>query len=132
MLSNGEESTGGRDREYILANTFEAVLGALFLEEGLEFCREFLTKNLFYKVKALVQKHEYKDAKSQFQEIAQDRFGVTPAYVVLESWGPDHEKTFKVGVYIDAKQMGIGEGRSKQKAEQQAALAAIDYIKGEA
>lgn len=129
LLSNGEETTGGREREYILANTFEAVLGALYLEEGIDFCREFLAKNLFYKVRDLVQKQEYKDAKSQFQELAQEKYGVTPAYEVLDSWGPDHEKTFKVGVYVDKKLMGIGEGRSKQKAEQQAALSAIEHLK---
>ena len=127
-LSNGEESTGGREREYILANTFEAVLGAIYLEEGIEFCKEFLAKNLFYKVKDLVQKQEYKDAKSQFQEMAQEKVGITPLYEVLDSWGPDHEKTFKVGVYLDKKLMGVGEGRSKQKAEQQAALSAIDHM----
>lgn len=129
LLSNGEESTGGRDREYILANTFEAVLGALYLEEGIDCCRTFLAKNLFYKVKDLVQKQEYKDAKSQFQELAQEKTGITPLYEVLDSWGPDHEKTFKVGVYLDKKLMGTGEGRSKQKAEQQAAISAIEQIK---
>ena len=129
LLSNGEESTGGRDREYILANTFEAVLGALYLEEGIDCCRTFLAKNLFYKVKDLVQKQEYKDAKSQFQELAQEKTGITPLYEVLDSWGPDHEKTFKVGVYLDKKLMGTGEGRSKQKSEQQAAISAIEQIK---
>ena len=128
LLSNGEEATGGREREYILANTFEAVLGALYTEKGLDFCREFLKENLFYKVADLVKNHEYKDAKSKFQEAAQDKFGITPEYKVMESWGPDHDKTFKVGAFLGAKQWGLGEGRSKQKAEQQAAETALEAI----
>ena len=100
LLSNGEEATGGRDREYILANTFEAVLGALYLDRGLEKCRQFLEKELFFKISDIVTGNVYRDAKSQFQEMAQDKFGVTPVYQVIDSWGPDHEKTFKMGVFI--------------------------------
>jgi ribonuclease III len=128
FLSNGEEVTGGRNREYILANTFEAVLGALYLDQGLEVCKVFVTRELFYKVDDLIESEEYKDAKSKFQELAQEKFGVTPNYQVLDSWGPDHEKTFKVGVYIGKDQWGIGEGRSKQKAEQGAAVNALNKI----
>jgi ribonuclease-3 len=128
LLSNGEEATGGRNREYILANTFEAVLGALYIEKGLEFCKEFVAKELFYKVSDLVAHEEYKDSKSRFQEVAQERYGVTPIYQVLDSWGPDHEKTFKVGVFLSDKQWGLGEGRSKQKAEQKAALNALEKL----
>jgi len=129
LLSKGEEATGGRDREYILANTFEAVLGALFIEEGLEFCKRFAEEELFYKVEEMVENEAYKDAKSLFQEIAQEKMGTTPSYKVLESWGLDHEKTFKIGVYLDDTEYGIGEGRSKQKAEQEAAEKALDKLK---
>jgi len=111
-----------------LANTFEAVLGALYLEKGIDFCRSFLNKVLFYKVDEIVRNQEYKDAKSKFQETAQEKFGITPEYKVIDSWGPDHDKTFKVGVFLGAKQMGVGEGRSKQKAEQNAAEDAIKGI----
>lgn len=128
LLSNGEEATGGRDREYILANTFEAVLGALYIEEGLDVCREFVEKELLYKMEDVINKEEYKDAKSLFQESAQDRYGVTPLYKILNSWGPDHEKTFKVGVYLDKDLWGEGEGKSKQKAEQDAAEKALEKI----
>ncbi len=121
QLSNGEEATGGRDREYILANTFEAVLGALYLDRGLETCRKFLEKELFYKVRGMVENNVYKDAKSLFQEAAQDKFGVTPVYQVIDSWGPDHEKTFKMGVFVGKENWGVGEGKSKQRAEQSAA-----------
>ncbi len=129
LLSNGEESTGGRDREYILANTFEAVLGALYLEKGIEVCKEFVTRELFYKVEGIVNNQEYKDSKSKFQEVAQEKTGVTPIYQVVDSWGPDHEKTFKVTVFLGSKEWGTGEGKSKQKAEQHAAENALERIK---
>lgn len=130
LLSNGEESTGGRDREYILANTFEAVLGALFIEKNLDFCRKFVEKELFYKVEEIIKTEGYKDAKSKFQEVAQEKKSITPNYEVLESWGPDHEKQFKVGVYLGKELWGEGRGRSKQKAEQQAAFSALKKITG--
>ena len=121
LLSNGEEATGGREREYILANTFEAVLGALYLDRGLEICRQFLEKELFSKISNIVDNDIFKDSKSQFQEMAQDKFGITPVYQIIDSWGPDHEKTFKMGVFIGKESWGIGEGKSKQRAEQAAA-----------
>ncbi len=128
FLSNGEEATGGRDREYILANTFEAVLGALYLECGLQECEKFVEKELFYKVETIVENEFYKDAKSKFQELAQEKLNVTPTYRVIDSWGPDHEKTFNVGVFISEELWGEGEGRSKQKAEQQAAVEALKKL----
>jgi len=129
LLSNGEQSTGGRDREYILANTFESVLGAIYLENGLDYCRKFVERELLYKVEDIVNNESYKDAKSKFQEIAQEKFSVTPNYEVVDSWGQDHEKTFKVAVLLDKEEYGVGEGKSKQKAEQRAAKAAIDKLK---
>jgi len=128
LLSNGEESTGGRDREYILANTFEAVLGALYLEKGLDFCRDFVEKELLYKIDEVVEKEKYKDAKSMFQEKAQEKFGVTPSYKIEDAWGPDHEKNFKVGVFLGEDLWGEGQGKSKQKAEQNAAEKALERI----
>lgn len=129
LLSHGEEQTGGRGREYILANTFEAVLGALYLEKGLEKCKDFVYRELFYKVDPIVENHIYKDAKSKFQELAQEKFGVTPVYEVVDAWGLDHEKTFKVAVHLNKEVYGEGEGRSKQKAEQAAAVNALDKLK---
>jgi len=128
LLSNGEESTGGREREYILANTFEAVLGAFFLEKGLDYCRKFIENELLYKVEEIIKTEGYKDAKSKFQELAQEKKAITPSYEVLKSWGPDHEKKFKVGAYLGKKLWGEGDGNSKQKAEQQAAFAALQKI----
>ncbi len=129
LLSNGEETTGGRDREYILANTFEAVLGAIYLEKGLKFCQKFVEKELLYKIDEIVENESYKDAKSKFQEMAQEKLSITPSYEILESWGQDHDKTFKVGVFLDKDEYGVGEGKSKQKAEQKAAKAAIDKLR---
>ena len=130
LLSNGEEATGGRNREYILANTFEAVLGALYMQNGLDFCREFVNRELLYKVDEIIKREAYKDAKSKYQELAQEKYGITPIYEVIDSWGLDHDKTFKVGVYLDKDLKAVGEGRSKQRAEQNAASAALDNMKG--
>ena len=128
LLSNGEESTGGREREYILANTFEAVLGALYLEKGLEFCKNFVERELLYKIEEVIEKEKYKDAKSLFQEKSQEKFGITPTYKIEDSWGPDHEKNFKVGVFLNDKIWGEGQGKSKQKAEQNAAERALEKL----
>lgn len=129
LLSKGEDSTGGREREYILANTFEAVLGAMFLEHGLDTCRAFVERELLYKVEEIVENEQYKDAKSKFQELAQEKKSVTPTYEVLKAWGADHEKMFEVAAKIENEIFGIGEGRSKQKAEQKAAKNALDKLK---
>jgi len=129
LLSNGEEASGGRESSYILANTFEAVLGALYLENGVESCREFVARELLYKTGDIVQKQLYRDPKSVFQETAQEMFGLTPQYRILETWGADHEKTFKIGVFLDGKQYGEGEGNSKQRAEQAAAVQGLDKLK---
>jgi ribonuclease-3 len=129
LLSKGEEESGGRQRPYILANTFEAVLGALYLYKGYEFCREFLARELLYKTDNIIKEDLYKDAKSTFQELAQEKYGITPTYEVLESWGADHEKTFKVGVYLNNDLYGEGEGKSKQKAQQAAARAGLEKLK---
>ena len=128
LLSNGEEATGGREREYILANTFEAVLGALFLEKGLAQCRKFVERELMHKIEDVIKNDEYRDAKSLFQEDAQDKFNTTPVYKILRSWGPDHQKMFKVGVFLGKDTWGIGKGNSKQKAEQSAAETALEKI----
>ena len=125
-LSRGEEDSGGRNREYILANTFEALLGAIYLDSDFETCRKFLEKNLFYKIEEIVQNEKYRDAKSTFQEITQEEVGITPTYQVLDEWGPDHAKHFKMGAFLGDKQVGVGEGNSKQEGEQEAAKNALE------
>lgn len=129
LLSKGEEDSGGRGRGYILANTFEAVLGCLYLSKGISACRSFLLKNLFYKIENLVKNEAYRDYKSLFQEKAQEKKGITPVYQVIEDWGPDHDKNFRVGVFIGKSKEGEGSGKSKQKAEQDAAKNALDNWK---
>lgn len=124
-LSKGEEANGGREREYILANTFEAVLGAMVLTKGLDTCKKFLEENLFYKIDNIVKSGEYKDKKSLFQELVQEKDGVTPTYNLVKSWGPDHDKKFEVAVFINERKITTGVSTSKQKAEIEAAANAI-------
>jgi ribonuclease-3 len=121
LLSRGEAKDLGRARQYILANTFEAVIGAIFLDRGYEVAKEFIGKSLFKHLDMIVETRSWQDAKSRFQEEAQERTGVTPNYVVLKETGPDHDKRFDVGVYIGADLIARGVGASKQEAEQVAA-----------
>ena len=121
MLSRGEAKDTGRARQYILANTFESVIGALFLDQGYDASKEFIAKSLFDRLDEIVGKRLWQDAKSRFQEEAQERTGITPNYEVVKESGPDHDKSFEVGVYIGSEIVAKGSGRSKQDAEQAAA-----------
>ena len=126
LLSKGEEGSGGRTKEYILANTFEAMLGAIYLDsQNIDFCREYLTKNLFYKISDIVSAEAFRDFKSHFQELAQEKRGITPVYRVIKETGLDHEKKFLVSVNLGREKVAEGEGHSKQKAEQDAAHQAL-------
>lgn len=125
LLSKGEEATGGRERQYLLANTFEALLGAIYLDQGIEPARRLIHSSVIPMLKDIISKKLYKDFKSGFQEIAQEKHGLTPTYKVLEEVGPDHNRTFKVGVYLGEKEIANGVGKSKQQAEQAAAEAAL-------
>ncbi|MBP6860670.1 MAG: ribonuclease III [Candidatus Pacebacteria bacterium] len=126
LLSKGEAKDTGRARQIILANAFEAILGAVYLDQGYEVAEAFLAKHLFPKIDAVIEKRAYQDAKSRFQEIAQDKNGVTPSYKTLGEEGPDHDKKFTVAVYVGEREVARGEGKSKQEAEQAAAQAALD------
>ena len=126
LLSRGEAKDTGRARQYILANTFEAVIGAIFLDQGYALAQEFIAKSLFDQLDEIVGKRLWQDAKSRFQEEAQERTGITPSYEVLKEVGPDHDKRFAVGVYIGSDLIASGEGRSKQDAEQVAAQAGLE------
>lgn len=123
-LSDGEAATGGRDRDSILGNAMEAVLGALYLEAGYEPTHAFIDKMLA-KRKRLVTA----DYKSKLQEWAQKKFKIPPDYVLKRSYGPDHAKTFEMEVIIDSQSMGTGSGKSKKEAEQAAAKDALKRIK---
>ncbi len=129
-LSKGEEATGGRERQYILANTFESLLGALYLDQGLAATREFIEKYLLTFLSEIIQKKLYKDFKSLLQEKSQEELSVTPAYKILEEKGPDHVKTFRTGVFLGRKKVADGTGNSKQSAEQEAARSALENWQG--
>ena len=128
LLSQGEDASGGREGPHILANTFESVLGAIYLETDLETCRSFLERTLFPKIEGIIETKTFKDHKSLLQEVTQEKYGQTPTYKVTEEQGPDHSKHFKIGVYLGKEQLGVGEGSSKQRAEQDAATTALEKI----
>ncbi len=126
LLSRGETKELGKARQYILANTFEALIGAAYLDQGYEVCRKFIEKNLIKELSRIIKKGLFIDAKSHFQEEAQERMGITPTYKVLEDWGPDHAKNFIIGVFLSKELIAKGEGSSKQEAEEAAAKNAIE------
>ncbi len=126
LLSKGEERDTGRARQYILANTFESLIGALYLDQGYDAAKEFIGSNLFDRTETIVQKRLWQDAKSRFQELAQEHVGVTPSYETLSQTGPDHDRVFTVGAFLQSEKVAEGKGRSKQEAEQDAALKAIE------
>jgi len=125
FMSRGEAKDNGRARQYILANTFEAVIGAIYLDQGYAASQSFIKKNLLGELDRILKEKLYQDPKSQFQEKAQGKMGITPTYEVLKEWGPDHDKHFVVGVYLEKKIVGKGEGPSKQEAQRQAAADAL-------
>ena len=125
-LSRGEEESGGRKNASILANTTEALIGALYLDQGLEVVLQFLQKKLLTELSEIIKTGSYKDSKSTLQEIIQEKKQASPAYKILKSEGPDHAKIFEVGVFLGSRLLGKGTGKSKQKAEQEAAKAALE------
>ena len=124
-MSKGEEATGGRTNPSLLADTFEAVLGALYLDQDLEAVEAFLQKELFINLDTILKDRLYKDPKSDLQEKVQSLGFTTPSYDVVSAEGPDHDKTFTVNVTVGDQAMGEGTGKSKQQAQQAAAEAAM-------
>lgn len=121
-LSRGEaKDVGTKARQYILANAIEAVIGAVFMDQGMEAARVFIHKEVLVKLPDVLANKLYLDPKSRFQELAQEKFGVTPSYLVLDEHGPDHAKTFKVGLYLGEELVAEGTGSSKQEAQVAAA-----------
>lgn len=125
QLSRGEESSGGREKDYLLANAFEALLGALYLDRGYEACKTFLAKHVFPTLTTILSGSLHIDPKSAFQEFTQGQMKVTPHYVVSSESGPDHDKTFVVAAYLGDKLIARGKGASKRKAEEAAAKLAL-------
>lgn len=129
LLSKGEAKDTGRARQVILADTFEAVIGSIYVDQNYAAAQDFIAKHLFPKIAEIIKKNLWQDPKSTFQEKAQDQFSQTPLYKVIKEIGPDHNKIFTVGLYVGEEEVAIGEGHSKQEAEQAAAQKGLE-IKG--
>jgi len=130
LLSKGEsKDSNSKARQYILANAFEALIGALYLDQGREVVTKFISAHILSKLEHIIEHKLYLDPKSRFQEASQDKHGVTPSYRVLEESGPDHNKHFIVGIYLNSEQVATGEGSSKQEAQVDAAEKALK-VKG--
>lgn len=129
LLSQGEIKENGKARYYILANTFEAFIGALYLDQGFNICKDFISEHLIKELNRIIKERLYKDAKSKFQEKAQEIEGTTPSYEILKQWGPDHKKTFSVGLFLKDDLVAKGQGSSKQEAEEDAAKEALKLKK---
>lgn len=125
FLSRGEAKDEGRARQYILGNTFESLMGAIYLDQGYKKAQEFIERTLLLELSLIIKEKLFVDSKSKFQEEAQERMGITPVYQVLKEWGPDHAKQFKIGVFLEKELAGQGEGPSKQDAQQAAAEDAL-------
>jgi len=126
LLSKGESKDTGRARQFILANTIEAVIGAIYLDQGYDEAQDFIDTHILRFADKMISKGNLVDAKSAFQEKAQEHTGITPAYKLIRDSGPDHDKSFTVGVYLGKDKVAEGEGKSKQEAEQSAAQRAIE------
>jgi ribonuclease III len=126
-LSRGEKRGSDRAREQILANSFEAVVGAMYLDQGYEAAKRFITETVLATFEEILKTGSWMDPKSHLQEVVQSREGFTPVYRVLEEVGPDHDKTFTVGVFVNNELRGQGNGPSKQAGQQKAAEAALVY-----
>lgn len=125
-MSKGEAKEKNlKARQYITSNATEAIIGAIFLDQGMTAAKKFIKKNFLSKLEEIIAKKLYIDAKSNFQETAQEKLGITPTYKVIESSGPDHAKVFKVGIYLDKELVATGVGSSKQEAQTEAAKKAL-------
>ncbi len=125
LMSKGESKDEGRARQYILANVFESCIGAMYLDQGYDTAKTFIASRLFGNTENIVKKRLWQDAKSRFQELAQEKLSITPTYETISQDGPDHDRVFTIGVFLRHEKIAEGKGRSKQEAEQQAAQVAI-------
>jgi len=126
LMSRGEAKDTGRARDYLLANALEAIIGAIYLDQGYGEAKKFIEENILSRLEKVIKSKAYIDPKSNFQEEAQARVGVTPSYRVLSESGPDHDKKFVVGVYLSDEEVAQGEGNSKQQAQREAARNALE------
>jgi ribonuclease-3 len=129
LMSRGEAKDTGRARQYLLANAFESITGAIYLDQGYGVAKDFIMKNVVVRLNEIIENKLYMDPKSRFQEEAQDKVGITPSYRVMSESGPDHDKKFVVGVFLETELVAKGEGPSKQEAQRSAAEKALE-VKG--
>ncbi len=128
-LSKGEKHGSERAHDVILADCFEAVIGAIYLDQGYETAKDFIYKHILNKIDEILEDESWRDPKSYFQELAQKNAGVTPVYRTLKEEGPDHDKSFTVGVYVADELKGTGVGHSKQEAQTAAAKEGVKNYK---
>jgi len=128
-LSHGEERSGGRKKNLILANVVEALIGAIYLDQGYKVAHAFIDRFILKRLSTILEQGLHIDAKSRFQELSQDKLGITPVYRLAEESGPDHDKVFVMGVYLGDELVATGQGSSKQKAEQEAAAKGLGVKK---
>jgi ribonuclease III len=121
LMSKGESNDTGRARQYIIANALEALIGAIYLDQGYGEAKKFIENYFLCKMDDILNDKLYQDAKSKFQEEAQEKVGATPVYKVIREWGPDHDKHFLIGVFLNEEKVAEGEGISKQAAQRKAA-----------
>jgi ribonuclease-3 len=127
LLSRGEaKDANSKARHSILANALEALIGALYLDQGIDASKRFIDTFVLAKLPTILSTQAYRDPKSMFQELAQKNVNITPSYKVLAEWGPDHDKHFRIGIYLDEEEIAIGEGPSKQEAQVAAAMRALE------
>ncbi len=128
LMSKGERDSGGQDKDFILANTYEAILGAIYLDLGIKECEEFIKRTVLKKLPRVISEELFIDPKTKIQELVQAKYKVTPVYKVIKEHGPDHDKSFTVALKVGNKVMAKGSGLSKQKAEEEAAQKGIDIL----
>jgi len=126
LMSKGETKDTGRARQYLLANAMEAIIGAIYLDQGYNAAEKFILENIIVNLDKVLKEKSYMDSKSYFQEKAQENVKITPSYRVIKEWGPDHNKHFIVGVYLDEELVAEGEGVSKQDAQREAAKKGLE------
>ena len=131
LLSKGEQNSGGRDKDYILANMTEALIGAIYVDQGFVAAEKFISDHILVTLNEIISQKLHIDPKTYFQELVQDIFGLTPNYLQVGESGPDHDKKFTMACFIGERQVAQGTDSSKQKAEQQAARLAIDVVQSE-
>lgn len=126
LMSRGESKDKGRARTYLVANAVEAIIGALYLDQGYEASKQFIVTNVLSQLKNVLDGKLYSDPKSRFQELAQEKLSITPSYQVMKEWGPDHDRRFVAGVFVGEELVAEGEGLSKQEAQREAAKNALE------